>query len=225
MASLKALACWQARPGSIYTVTDPNGTDYRVRIVSLIPGQARCVPFEIHHQPVESHLQVTVYQALPERERFELVLQKLTELGVDRVGAIETERSTTRVERDARQSKSHRWPDVLRRAALQCRRAMMPELLAVQSFAEAVEEAASADLKLICHAGPNSRSITEVIGGQRPGTVALLIGPEGGFAPAEIALASRQGVQPVTFGPRILRTETAAIVVTAMIQNCLGDLK
>lgn len=224
-AALEALDVWQARPGEILTVVDPQQTAYRARIVSLDPEKACCVPFERLTAAVESPLQVAVYQALPDKERFELVLQKLTEIGVSRIGPMESQRSTTLGERDTLQKKSHRWPDVLRRAARQCRRAMLPELLPIRSFADTLLTAEQAELKLMLYEGETSWSFCEAFGSLRPQSVALLVGPEGGFTGAEVEEARDLGFVPVSLGPRILRTETAAIVAAALVQSYFGDLR
>lgn len=222
--AINALRLWQARPGEVMTVVDPQETSYRARITCLDPEGACCVPFQCLATPVESSIHIEVYQSLPDKERFELVLQKLTELGVNRVVPIESQRSATLEERDARQKKSHRWPDVISKAARQCRRAMLPELLDVHAFAEALNCARHAELKLMLYEGDAPWSLTEGFGSLKPQSVALLIGPEGGFAPDEVEQAQSEGFLPVSLGPRILRTETAAIVAAALVQSYLGDL-
>jgi 16S rRNA (uracil1498-N3)-methyltransferase len=223
--ALTALSCWRPRPGEVLTVIDPAGTAYRARITRIGPAAAACVPFGRLAEPVESPLRIEVYQSLPERERFELVLQKLTELGVARVVPLESRHSATLEERDARQKKSHRWPELIRRAARQSRRAMLPELMPVCRFAQALELAAAAELKLMLYEGQVRWSFTEGFGSYRPQSVALLVGPEGGFSSAEVEQAQGTGFMPVSLGPRILRTETAAIVAAALLQSYLGDMR
>jgi 16S rRNA (uracil1498-N3)-methyltransferase len=222
--NLSALAIWQARVGEVLTVVDPADTAYRARIVGLEPHRAACVPFQRLTTPVESPLRIEVYQALPDKERFELVLQKLTELGVARIIPMESQHSATLAERDALQKKSHRWPDVIRRAARQCRRAMLPELMPVCRYTDALSAAANSELKLMLYEGDSHWSFTEGIGSFRAHSVALLVGPEGGFSQAEIEQAQVFGIMPVRLGPRMLRTETAAIVAAALLQSILGDL-
>ncbi len=222
--ALSALFYWQARPGETLTVIDPEATAYRARITSLDPEHAACVPFQRLTAPVESLLRIEVYQSLPDKERFELVLQKLTELGVTRIVPLESQHSATLEERDARQKKSHRWPEVIRKASRQCRRAMLPELLPVHTFTEALACAGSAELKLMLYEGDVSWSFKEGIGSFKPQSVALLIGPEGGFSQDEVEQAQAEAFLPVNLGPRILRTETAAIVAAALVQSYLGDL-
>jgi len=222
--ALHALSIWHARPGEVMTLVDPETVAYRARIVSLDPEQPCCIPFERLPRPAESTLSIEVYQSLPDRERFELVLQKLTELGVARIVPMESVHSSTLEERDAGQKKSHRWPDLIRKASRQCRRAMLPQLMTVHPFIEALSKAASAELKLMLYEGHAAWTLTEGFGSFKPQSVALMIGPEGGFSPDEVEQAQNAGFLPVSLGPRILRTETAAIVAAAIVQSSLGDL-
>ncbi|NOY14501.1 MAG: RNA methyltransferase, partial [Deltaproteobacteria bacterium] len=173
---------------------------------------------------MESQLRIELLQALPAKERFELVLQKATEIGVARIVPYCSARSSTLPERDSRQKKSHRWPDILLRAARQSRRAEIPELSADISWQQALAQCAAAELSLLCYEGAGCRPLAEALRGFNGRRIALMIGPEGGFTPAEIEQARSLGILPVGLGPRILRTETAAIVAAAIIQFALGDL-
>ncbi|MBR5998172.1 MAG: 16S rRNA (uracil(1498)-N(3))-methyltransferase [Deltaproteobacteria bacterium] len=110
---------WQARCGAIVTVRAADGRFHRARVTALSTGEARLVVFAALPFAPESPLFLEVFQALPQRERFELVLEKLVELGVIRIASFVSTHSITLEERDARQRKSHRWPDVVLRAARQ----------------------------------------------------------------------------------------------------------
>ncbi|MBE9486447.1 MAG: RNA methyltransferase, partial [Chloroflexi bacterium] len=132
--------------------------------------------------------------------------------------------SATLAERDAGQKKSHRWPVVVLRAARQCRRAEIPELSPVLSWSEALNHCADAELSLVCYEGAGTWPLAEALNGFSAGRVALMIGPEGGFTEEEIAEARSRGLLPVGLGPRILRTETAAIIAAGVIQYAVGDL-
>lgn len=221
--NLPPLKIWGVRPGEIITALDPEQSCYRIRLTS-IEENPRGVAFTRLTRQVESPLSIAVFQGLPEKERFELILQKLTELGAARIVPVQTSRSITLAERDADQTKSHRWPDVVLRAAKQCRRAMLPELFGMATFNEALRLSDEAELKLMLYEGENGWTITEAIGRQRPERIALLVGPEGGFTTDEVELARAGGFIPVSLGPRILRTETAAIVGVSLLQGLLGDL-
>lgn len=218
------LSAWQLRPGEAVTVVDRQDVCWRARLdTSPIHGQ-RLVAYEHLSQSVESPVRISVYQALPEKERFELILQKLTELGAWRLVPLETERSTTREQRDAGQKKSHRWPVVLRRAARQCRRAVIPELTEVADWESALADAAACELKIMLSDRSAAWMMHELLNGQKPTSLALFIGPEGGFTETEIVRAHDLGVVPARLGPRVLRTETAAIAALTAAQLAVGDL-
>ncbi len=219
----EALHLWAARPGEILTAVDPEQSCFRVRLTAGA-DEPKAIPFARLARHAESRLRLDVYQALPEKERFELVLQKLAELGAARIVPLETARSSTHTERDAGQVKSHRWPDVILKAAKQCRRAMLPELFAPVALSDALSMSGEAELKLMLYEGAGTWTLSEALGRLRPERVALLVGPEGGFADAEVDEARSAGFLPVSLGPRILRTETAAIAGTALLQGLLGDL-
>lgn len=220
-----ALEAWQVRPGEIVTVVDPQQTFYRARLVAAGEDGATVVPFQQMPRAMESPVDIEVYQALPEKERFELVLQKLTEIGVSRIVPYTSARSITLPERDAGQKKSHRWPEVVLRAAKQCRRARLPELFSVLSWDQATYYARQAELKLMLYEGEAPWSLQEILRESRPASISLLVGPEGGFIPEEVAEVREFGFLPVSIGPRILRTETAAILGAALVQYAVGDYR
>jgi len=220
--SVKALALWQARPGEALTVLSPDGQAYRARLQG--GADALVIPFEAMVGPPESPVRFEVCQALPAKERFELVLEKLTELGVQRIVPFVSERSATLAERDAGQKKSHRWPEVVRRAARQCRRAMLPVLTQVLAWDELLQQSQGADAKLMLYEGSAGGHCFNAGLVPPGGRIILLVGPEGGFSPAEVQQAQAEGFVPVSLGSRILRTETAAIVGAVLVQQALGNL-
>jgi len=223
--NVKKLARWQVRVGEIVTVVDPQGGFFRARLTSLAEDGGEAVVFQRLPMPPESPLRLEVYQALPQKERFELILQKLTEIGARRIVPYVSQRSTTPQKRDAGQKKSHRWPDVLVRAARQCRRGMIPELSATLSWKKALADAGKADLVLVFSEHEKSRSLKDFLREtEKPSHVALFVGPEGGFSEPELTALAEAGFVSVSLGGRILRTETAAIVGAALVQSHWGDL-
>ena len=223
-AAAVALSHWRARPGMVVTVVDAAGVMWRGRLTELGENGGILIPFQRSLRPLESPLELTVYQALPEKERFELILEKLTELGVTRIVPLLSQHSSTPAARDAKQQKSHRWPEVLRRAAVQCRRATIPELGPCLDLAAVLNAAQNADLRLMLYEGEGTSPLKATLGASHCRQVALLVGPEGGFAPEEVVTARLHGFLPVSLGPRILRTETAAISAATVLQFALGDL-
>lgn len=220
--ALRALQCHQPRIGDIYTVMDPAGNCYRARLGQLSASRAVMIPFYAFPRPVESAVHLHVYQALPEKERFELILEKLTEMGVKRMVPFESLRSTTLRKREARQKKSHRWPHVLLRAVRQCRRAMIPELFPVVQWDEVVRMIRSSARIIVLSEKEAHRGLKEVLSDMHSGTISLVVGPEGGLEASEVADVQQAGGYAVSLGSRILRTETAAIVGAALIQHETG---
>ncbi len=224
LQSVRALVFWQARVGQIVTLRGPEHRYFRGRLTAVGDREATVVPFFEFSRPVESPLNLTVFQALPEKERFEWILQKLTEIGVQRIVPFHSLRSTTLRQRNATQEKSHRWPSVLLRAARQCRRAIIPELAPVVEWSQMLEESAESDQALLFYEGQGQQGLSGVLPRRGPKNLGLIVGPEGGFTEEEIVSAQKNRVEIVTLGPRILRTETAAIVAATACQVLYGDL-
>jgi 16S rRNA (uracil1498-N3)-methyltransferase len=222
-SAIIALRCWCARPGAILTVVDPVRNWYRARLLPENDGAWRVLPFQRLGGPAESSARLVVCQALPDKERFELLLEKLTEIGVSRIVPFTCSRSTTLAQRDARQRKSHRWPDLLLAAARQCRRGMIPELAPLQSFDELLAQEAADLPRVLLYEGSTPLTLRQVLR-RRPGQLMLLVGPEGGFTPDEVQQAAAHGCLIASLGGRVLRTETAAMVAAALAQYELGDL-
>lgn len=222
--SVRALAFWQARNGQIITLVGPDERYFRGRLTEVSGSCAKVVPFVELPFPVESPLAITVFQALPEKERFELILQKLTEIGVSRIVPFQSARSITLSERELGQKKAHRWPSILLRATLQCRRAMIPELSPVADWPQVLEEMSASQEALLFYERQGQQSVGSILKNQQHKSLALIIGPEGGFSDDEVLSAREKGAVIASLGPRVLRTETAAIAAASVCQMLSGDL-
>jgi 16S rRNA (uracil1498-N3)-methyltransferase len=164
-------------------------------------------------------LRVHLFLALLRAPRFELVLQKATELGVSAITPVLAQRSVARPPGDAA---PERWKSIVREAVEQSGRGRLPELRAPIAFQTACLEAGQADLAVCCseHGGVEFRKLYAQ---GVPRTLAAIIGPEGGLTPGEVTGAAEAGLHAVTLGPRILRAETAAIAVCAAAYCLSGD--
>ncbi len=168
---------------------------------------------------------VTLLQGLPRAEKMDLVIQKATELGATRVVPVRATRSAT-----GQQARGDRWTKIAQEAARQCGRADSLILSSVVPLDEAIASLKARTTRIVpWEEAPNARSIGRAL---PPATddsakisgVDVLIGPEGGLTAEEVAVARAAGFEVVTLGPRILRTETAAIAALAIIQDHLGAL-
>lgn len=171
----------------------------------------------------ESPLTTTLYQAIPKGKRWKWLLQKATELGVSRVVPLETRHTVVQIPEDRLKRKLDRWHKIASSAARQSQRARVPEVTRPRNVEEALSEA-GADLQLVAHPSGDAPSISEAIADTDAGGVDLWIGPEGGFDDREIETLVAAGVDPVTMGPRILRSETGGIAAMAVVQSMLGDI-
>jgi 16S rRNA (uracil1498-N3)-methyltransferase len=150
----------------------------------------------------------------------DFVVQKATELGVQRISPVHTAYSVVRPRTDRTEKKSAHWERIAQSACEQCGRNVLPVIDAAADLGAVLAEPV-AGFRVILHTGGG-----QPIGNlQRTGgAVTLLTGPEGGFNAGEIELATRAGFAPLSLGPRILRTETAALAAIAVLQSLFGDL-
>jgi 16S rRNA (uracil1498-N3)-methyltransferase len=220
---LEALCFQGGRAGSIVTLTDSEGKDFRGRVLRLSKEEASILIFESFPFSTESSLEIILLQALPEKERMELIIQKVTELGVSAIVPFKSERSNSLEERETRQKKSHRWQHIAVKAVQQSRRRKVPWVGEYRPFEKTLEDCRGNGLKIVLweKEGENLKNILEE---QLTRIIYVMVGPEGGFTEGEVELAKKEGFVPVKLGQRILRTETAAIVIIGILQYELGDL-
>lgn len=201
-----------------------DGREYRCGIAALEEERIVCELRFIKEDQVELPAEVYLFQGLPKGDKMELIVQKTVELGVCKIIPVAMKRCVTKLEDKKALSRVARWQGIAEAAAKQSRRGIIPEVLGVMSFPDAVKLASEMEVKLIPYEMAEDMGHTrEIIGSLKPGQrIAVFIGPEGGFEEAEIELAKSSGVEPITLGRRILRTETAGFTVLAWIGYVLG---
>lgn len=196
-----------------------DGREYRCEVAQLLSDEVVCKLRFIKENDVELPAQVYLFQGLPKADKMELIIQKAVELGVYSVIPVATRRSIVKLDDKKAAVKQNRWQGIAEAAAKQSKRKIIPKIEKVMSFAEALEMAKELEVRLIPYELAEDMSHTkEIIERIREGQkIAIFIGPEGGFDDTEIALASEVGVEPITLGKRILRTETAGMTVLAWL--------
>jgi len=210
--------------GEIITVQDAAGKAFRGRITELKADQARVFIFEEMRGPLEPPFDLFLLQALPERERMELIIQKATELGVSCICPFKSKHSISLEERESDQPKAHRWQQIALKAAKQSRRASVPLVAPYCSFAQALDLARPLELKVMLWEKEQRRLASLIRDMPAPKGIALMVGPEGGWAEEEVQQARQAGFALAGLGGRILRTETAAIAACAILQYEWGGL-
>lgn len=169
-------------------------------------------------------LPITLCQGLPKGEKMDLILQKATELGVSRIVPFNAERSVARLEGERLGKRVIRWEKIVQESSRQSMRGTVPSVGFHGDLRELLL-AEGGSLKLLLWEGEKEQGLRELAGRiEKPGSVSIIIGPEGGLTAGEAAKAERAGYIPVTLGSRILRTETAGLAVTSILQYLWGDL-
>lgn len=213
------------KTGDEVTVLNGKGEEYIGRIAA-IDSESVTISIEYENdRPAEPRLKITLVQSLPKAGKFELVLQKNTEIGVSAFWPVVTERSAVRFEQRGETAKMARWGKIIQEAAEQSGRKILPELEPIKSWNEMLA-CLKPGLVLLPWEGEKEKSLKQLLEETGPGleSVTVLIGPEGGFSLAEVEEARGLGAIPVTLGPRILRTETAGLVVATVLLYHFGDL-
>ena len=164
---------------------------------------------------------ITLGQAIPKGKNMELIVEKATELGAAAITPLLSERTVVRYDEEEAASKKQKWQRVALEAAKQCGQNWLPEVgkpVSLKSFFGANPKF---DLMLIASLQPDAKPFKSVLAesASRPANVLILVGPEGDFTPAEINLAKSAGCRPVTLGPIILRTETAALYCLSVLSH------
>lgn len=214
--------------GDVVAVGDGQGRTWQAELVELDRQRvrARLLAEQVSHS--EPATRITLYQGTLKADKFEWVLQKGTELGVQRFVPLIAQRSIVR-DQAALAGKRPRWQSIVREAAEQSGRTWLPEVAHAQDLAAALHDRQRpADLRLICWENETSQHLRDAVqpaveAGTAP-AIDLFVGPEGGFASDEIATARACGVQVISLGPRILRAETAGLAAVVALLYALHDM-
>jgi 16S rRNA (uracil1498-N3)-methyltransferase len=203
--------------GDSIVVLDNKGFQYDVELTLVTAKEVVGRIGEKRPATGEPAVQVVLFQSLLAREKFEWVLQKGTESGVSVFVPMQTDRSLMRA-KYVDDDRLMRWRRILTEAAEQAHRGRVPQIEPPTTLAEAVTRHRQFSRLLIAATAGKTQSLKEALAGDNPPeSVAILIGPEGGFSDEETNLAIEKGATPVHFGPRILRTETAGMIAPALI--------
>lgn len=209
---------------------DGTGREYRVQIGKIKPREVLGTVLEQWERQADSPLRLTLVQGVPKADKMDLIVQKATEIGVNTIIPLNTERADIgarlkHLSPEKMAQKLDRWTRIGVEAAKQCCRTTIPKVEPFMSIQELLELPLSADLRLLCWEGEHTQQVKTALR-QRTEPVhaaIIVIGPEGGLTPEEAALFIAQGYTSVSLGPRILRTETAGLITLGILQYEYGD--
>ena len=228
------------RLGERAVLLDNRGWEYEAILVAMDERTVRFQTTQRRTATGEPRTQITLYQAVLKGDRFVWALQKGTEVGITRFVPLVCERNVVD-DFDAVARKRPRWERVIREAGEQSRRGRLPSLAPAQLFSHALqshtlqhgeeghapEETGTEPLRLIPWEEETAIRLRGALADcnfAQGARIELFVGPEGGFTEAEVAMARRHAVRPVTLGPRILRAETAGVVAATAILYEAGDI-
>ena len=199
-----------------------NGIDsreYRCGIEEYTEDEVICTLRFIKEDGVELPSKIYLFQGLPKADKMELVIQKAVELGVYEVIPVAAKRCVVKLDDKKAAAKISRWQGIAEAAAKQSKRSVIPTVHDVMSMGEAIAYAKGMDIRLIPYelAGDMGHTKAMIEAVSAGSSVAVFIGPEGGFEESEILAAVSAGIEPITLGRRILRTETAGLTVLSWL--------
>lgn len=209
------------KPGEALLVSDGTGNDYQCEIERLEADRAVVRICQAFCSQMELPSRIWLFQGLPKADKLEFIIQKAVELGAEAVVPVATKNAVVRLDEKKAQSKRKRWQSIAESAVKQSKRSRIPSVETVMSLKEAfgfIKEQGF-DLCLIPYEQAQGmetmkEALAQVSSGQ---SIAVFIGPEGGFDESEIKLALEHGVRPVSLGKRILRTETAGLAILSAL--------
>ncbi len=204
--------------GDKLEVCDGSGYTYPATILSVEKNKLKLGLEDGILDSSEPKTKVYLFSGLTKGTKMELVIQKGVELGVSAVIPVETEYAV------AKEGKTERWQRIAFEAAKQCKRPKVPKIYDVLSFNDAIDLMKILDINICAYEKEDKQSVKQVLDGKKPETIGIFIGPEGGFSEKEIVALSENGVKIVSLGKRILRTETASIVLLTIVMHISGEL-
>lgn len=217
-----AVRVLRLRAGDALVLFNGDGNDYTAELIDVRKEHAVCRIHTARERPTESTLSIELAQGISRGERMDYTLQKAVELGVQRIVPLATERSQVKLSGEREEKRLQHWQGIILHACEQSGRSRVPELLPVQRLDQWLATRPRAGQALFL----DPEGDVSVSGLKGPvDTLSLLVGPEGGLSPAERELAVRGGFLRLRLGPRILRTETAAVAALAALQGIWGDLR
>ncbi len=221
-AAVHAVRVLRLRAGDALLLFNGDGCDYTAELIDVRKEHAVCRILAARERPTESPLRIELAQGISRGERMDYTLQKAVELGVQRIVPLATERSQVKLSGEREEKRLQHWTGIILHACEQSGRSRIPQLQPVQRLDQWLATRTQTGQALFLDPEGDVR-----VSHLKPPVydLCLLVGPEGGLSPAERELAVHARFLRLRLGPRILRTETAALTALAALQGIWGDLR
>jgi 16S rRNA (uracil1498-N3)-methyltransferase len=210
------------KPGERAVLFNGCGREITAEVIDLAGGEVRLRRLQ-ETETAPLRCRITLGQAIPKGKNMDLIVQKAVEIGAAEIAPLISERTIVDLGPKEAEQKNAKWQQVAIEAAKQCGQNWIPHVHAPQKLKDFFSHAGSFDLRLIGSLQPDAIHLKKILADyaerhrHRPENVLMLVGPEGDFTPAELALAKTHGCLPITLGPIILRVETAAIYCLSVL--------
>ena len=222
--SAHAARVLRMRTGDALVVCDENGIEYHCRVLHISPSSIEAEIVASAPGKTEPDVFVTVFAGVSKGERFDQMIQKCVEVGASHIVPFLSEHCVVRIDPADAEKKRTRWERIALEASKQSGRSRAVTVGPAVDFAQAVAQAREADGAFLLYERENRRALRNALRAATTATkLAVITGPEGGFSPAEAALALAAGVESVSVGPRILRCETAPVAALCAIMYETGN--
>lgn len=214
------------KPGEELLISSREGGDYHCRVEVVEEEEVLTHIMWKESLGRELACSVILFQGLPKGDKMELIIQKNIELGVHAIVPVAMKRCVVKLDAKKADAKQKRWQQIAEGAAKQSKRGIVPEILPVMSYSEALAYARDLDVKLLPYECADGMKATkELLSAIEPGQkVGIFIGPEGGFEEQEVEAAKGEGFRVMTLGRRILRTETAGMMLMSVLSYLLEEI-
>lgn len=211
------------KAGEQVLLCDGNGLEAICSVVDMDHCSTTLQILERRQSQNEPYVQASVYMAIPKADKLEHVIQKSVELGAFEIVTFPTNRCISKPDPKSIQKKLERWQKIAASAAEQCGRGIIPQIIFLDSYTEALSRAAKADLAVILYENEHSLTLRQALDACSYKTISLLSGPEGGFEEKEVQRAEDAGLRVCTLGSRILRCETAPLCALSAVMFHSGE--
>lgn len=209
--------------GENVLVCDGCGNECVCTVSDVSPGQISLVVQKRQESISEPKVKASVYMAFPKADKLEHVIQKATELGAFEIVAFPSARCVSRPDDKSLKKKQERWQKIAASAAEQSGRGLVPEIVILGSYQEALKRAGECDLSVLFYENERATTLKMAIEGNHFDSISLLTGPEGGLETREVEMAKDAGFQICTLGSRILRCETAPLCALSAVMYAVGE--
>ena len=209
--------------GEEVLICDGEGNECVCTISDVSAGQISLVVQKRQLSESEPKVKASIYMAFPKADKLEHVIQKSTELGVSEIIAFPSSRCVSRPDEKSLKKKLERWQKIAASAAEQSGRGVVPQVIVLGSYREALERAAKADLPILFYENERATTLRMALEEKEYKTVSLLTGPEGGLEMREVEQAKDAGLHICTLGSRILRCETAPLCALSAVMYASGE--